>query len=920
MASPLDDYNRKRDFKKTREPAGKSGRRSKQPIFVVQKHAASHLHYDFRLEAGGRLLSWAVPKGPSLDPKDKRLAVQVEDHPLSYANFEGNIPEGQYGAGDVIVWDTGHFLPEGASAADKDIEKTILDAVSKGKLTFTLSGKKLAGSWSLVRMHTKDGSKKNWLLVKNDDQYASDQVKITDRIDSVLSRKSLEDGTAKNTAIKEKKVAKASTAKRVKVARSRHDFKPMLATLTDGPFKNDAYIFEPKLDGIRILAYLKGPDVRLLSRNGLDVTKKFPEIVRELASLDIDCVLDGELVALNEKGVPSFELLQARSILISKTNTKNSLALRYIVFDILQKDGEDITSQILTERKAILAKTFKPGRKKHLQLIAAYDLDGVKAFGRAVKDGMEGVVAKRLDGRYEEGRRSNVWLKVKAVSSSEFVICGYTAGSGGRAKDFGALVLAERQKDGKLAYAGKVGTGFNSKNMDKILPLLKARVRKTAPIDAQLTDKEVYWVKPELIAEIKYHEKTKQGLLRAPVFMHLREDIDADDLKPQRVKPASTIDKVASKTKPGKARLRAVKSTDDSIDQHPSKRPDTEGFLSSGTSDGICTVDNHRLKLSHLDKILWPGDKQHKPVTKGDYMRYLTEVSPHFLHFVEDRPLTMIRMPDGVLGQKFFQRHGDIKGTPEFVETVRYFSDGTGEDGQYMLCNNLATLLWCAQMGAVELHAAHTRATTVGARAISIDGTGSLQKVENSIFNYPDFLVLDLDPYLYSGKEKKGEEPELHKEGFKMAAQAAYWLKETLMSIGLSGFIKTSGKTGLHIYVPIERNLKYRVIRECAEVIGKHLLAKRPKEITMDWAVKKRVGRVFFDHNMNGRGKTLPVPYSVRATLQASVSCPIEWQELQHIYPTDFTVHTVPDRLKEVGDLWSDILKQRKDLKKILNL
>ncbi len=875
MASPLDDYNRKRNFKKTNEPSGKPGRKSKEPIFVVQKHAASHLHYDFRLEAGGRLLSWAVPKGPSLDPKDKRLAVQVEDHPLSYANFEGRIPEGQYGAGEVIVWDIGHFLPEGASKVDKNIEQAILDAVAKGKLTFTLTGKKLAGSWSLVRMHTKDGSKKNWLLVKNDDEYASSR---------------------------------------------RQDIKPMLATLTDAPFKNEAYIFEPKLDGIRILAYLQRADVTLLSRNGLDVTKKFPEIVSQLASLDIDCVLDGELVALNEKGEPSFELLQARSIIMSKSPGKRSLELRYIVFDILQNKGVDLTAQSLSQRKKVLTNTFKPGQSKNLQLIKAYDLDGIKAFARAIKEGMEGVVGKKLDGRYEEGKRSGAWLKVKAVKSSEFVICGYTAGSGSRSNEFGALVLAERQKDGKLTYAGKVGTGFNSKNIASLLKLFKAIARKTAPVDALLTDKEVHWVKPELVAEIKYHEKTKQGLLRAPVFMHLREDIDVSNLKPQRTKQTRSIDNDRGSSGVKKTRLKTVKSTDNG--EQPSIAPaaKTDGFLSSGTSDGICTIDKHSLKLSHLDKILWPGDKEHEPVTKGDYLRYLTEISPHFLRFVKDRPLTMIRMPDGVLGQKFFQRHGDIKGTPEFVETVRYFSDGTGEDGQYMVCNNLATLLWCAQMGAVELHSAHTRATAAGARGVSLDGGGSLEKVENSVFNYPDFLVLDLDPYLYSGKEKKGEEPELHKEGFKMAAQAAYWLKETLMSIGLSGFVKTSGKTGLHIYVPIERNLKYRVIRECAEVIGRHLLAKRPKEITMDWAVKKRVGRVFFDHNMNARGKTLPVPYSVRASLQATVSCPIEWQELQHIYPTDFTVNTVPARLLEVGDLWAEILKQRKDLKKILNL
>lgn len=1044
----LDTYRKKRDFNKTSEPSGsekknkagttarsrtavrsknaaqsKNASRSKNDklTFVIQKHAASHLHYDFRIEAGGTLVSWAVPKGPSLNPADKRLAMHVEDHPLSYASFEGHIPEGQYGGGDVIVWDNGTYKLEGAEfdGLSKDAAgKAVLKAIAKGKLTIELSGKKLKGAYSLVQLK-KQGSEKAWLLIKSNDEYANDKEDVTEKIESVLSKRRLADpleaikpkvsaktkvatkpkiapktkvatkskSAPKNKAvIKTEKAAKAKTknggaeAKRAKkpsapketderaVKKLPKIIEPMLASLATGAFSADNWIYEPKYDGIRAIAYIYEHQAKLLSRNGIDITEKFPLIVSELEKFDSNMILDGEICALTDKGVPNFELLQARSLFMRQSKSKDGPLTKYFLFDIMQANSDSLLAEPLSERLKVLQKHAVRKANKYIVVTAPYSGSGEAAYAKAIKDGMEGIVAKALNSSYVPGKRTPNWLKVKGSKSSEFVICGYTKGSGARDGYLGALIIADRKKDSTLQYAGKVGTGFNTALLEKLTKQLNGRKVAKAPIDVpaeyRYAARDVVWVKPELVAEIKYSEKTKQGLLRAPVYMHLRTDIGLASIIPEEVvvttgKNAEVEAKATAKKKsPAKVKSGAgpeavkekdlaktksvaksksvthAKRTEKSVLKADKKLAEIIDQLDAAGESSVVKIDQYPVKFSHLDKVLWPAVAAQKnrsksdeitvsgqdAVTKRNYVRYLLQVSPYLLPHLKDRPFTLIRMPDGIGGQKFFQKHQPAKSAPPFLETVDYYSEHSEQDGEFLLCNNLATLAWCGQMAGLELHASHTRITADGSKRLSTKTTGSLKNVENSVANYPDYLVLDLDPYIYSGKEKGKEEPQLHKKGFDKTCEAALWLKEILDELGLNAFVKTSGRTGLHIYVPIERNLPYDAVRSCCETIGQHLLAAHPEDITMEWSIKKRPGKIFFDHNMNGRGKTLPAPYSLRGSVNATVSTPLDWSELGKIYPTDFTLYTVLERLQKKGDIWANILDSRNDLKKKLNL
>ncbi len=948
MSTALKTYQNKRDFKKTSEPSGAENVKAskKQLLFCVQKHAASHLHYDFRLEAQGVLVSWAVPKGPSLDPGQKRLAVHVEDHPIGYASFEGSIPQGEYGGGDVIVWDIGTFRVEGlpATATKDEMGKAVLRGIAKGKLTIIMHGKKLNGAFTLIQL-SRPGAEKNWLLVKGDDEFAktgSDQ-EITDDIRSVLSKKTLKDPEAASPAksTKAKSTRAKSTPTKAAVAKSTISKKtvsaaaakppkliePMLASLASQPFSTTNWIYEPKFDGIRAIAYIFKGQVKMLSRNGIDITDKFPQIVDQLTKLTTNMIIDGEIVAINDKGVPSFELLQARSMFKSKGKTASGPLIRFYVFDILQADTASLLNEPLSARLPLLKKHVSRKSNKNVLVVEAYTGDGKKAFQKAMEEGMEGIVAKSLDSVYTPGKRSANWLKVKGNKSSEFVVCGFSAGGGARNGLLGALIIAERNKDGSLQYAGKVGTGFNTRLLKELTKQLKTIKVAKSPVTVpkEYASKDVTWVKPELVAEIKYSEKTKQGLLRAPVFMHLRADIDPVKIVPEAVvvvdekktvKSEKKTIKVATKKTGAKALSKSPAKRTKSANSSPEIAELIER-LDSAPENGLFKVEDYEVKLSHLNKIFWPASESTDAVTKRDYIRYLLQASPYILQHLKDRPFTMIRMPDGINGQRFFQKH-QKNTVPPFLETVDYYSEHSDGDGEFLLCNNLATLVWCGQMGGLELHASHTRIAPE--KNLPGKTTGSLKNVENSVANHPDYLVLDLDPYIYSGKEKHKEEPQLHQKGFDKTCESALWLKEILDGLKLEAFVKTSGKTGLHIYIPIERNIPYDAVRSCCEILGRHLLAAHPEDITMEWSIKKRPGKIFFDHNMNARGKTLPVPYSLRSAVEASASTPLDWKELGHVYPTDFTVFTMPERLATKGDIWAGILQHRNDLKKKLNL
>jgi bifunctional non-homologous end joining protein LigD len=892
MNAELQKYGKKRDFKHTPEPPPGRGGREGPLTFVVQKHHSRRLHYDLRLELDGVLKSWAVPKGLSLNPLKKRLAVMVEDHPIDYSAFEGNIPEGEYGAGEVIVWDNGTYSPgEDNSFIFNDrraAEKQVRQGLVKGKLSLFLRGHKLKGSWGLVKIGKK---KSDWLLIKHRDNYASDDSDILKEEHSVLSGRKIEDVKMSRTPAHFSHVSLNPVEIEATWAASFLVYvKPMLARLTDSPFSKPGWVFEPKLDGYRTTSYLRGGKVKLMSRRGIDVTEKYASLNAELSKQPASSlILDGEIVALDEKGKPCFQCLQQYMNPVRREEGGHSggSALVYYLFDILYLDGYDLRHASLSTRKGLLDGII--GQSEQIRVVPYFEEDGKKVYKAAIKNGMEGVVAKRAESEYESGKRSGSWLKIKAIRSDDFVIGGYSRAKGGREQTFSSLLVGY-YNGSKLNYAGRVGSGFNEKTLEELNNKLDSiRTNKSPFSEVPKLNDPTTWIKPEIVVEVKFNEWTKQGRLRAPVFVRIREDKKAKEV--HRATPINT-----TVTKTG---ANANNNTDIAVvlEQLENKR---ESFF--------IEVEGQKVKLSNLDKVLWPASSSHAAVTKRDLLAYLVRLSQYLLPHLEERPLTLTRFPDGINGKHFFQKHWDYT-IPEFVKRVDIKDKNS--TGEYLICNNLATLLWLGQLANIELHTWFSR--------INAQPDMPLSKINlDNLLHLPDFIIFDLDPYIYSGMEAAGNEPELSRDGFSKVCEVAIWLKDILEELSLNAFVKTSGKTGLHIYVPIDRYLKYKMVRAFAETIGKFLLERHPEEITMEWIQKKRKGKVFIDYGQNVRGKTLASVYSPRPTPDGTVSTPLKWEELKRVYPTDFTMTTLIARLEKTGDLWADIHSSRRDLKDLL--
>jgi len=905
----FDRYGHKRDFEQTGEPPPKPAKVGRGPLlFVVQKHAASRLHYDFRLEVDGALKSWSVPKGPSLNPKEKHLAVQVEDHPLEYASFEGVIPKGSYGAGQVIVWDAGTFSPdEGGRLAFHDREQANARAAKElaaGKLSLTLRGHRLKGSWTVVQ--TKR-SPKDWLLIKHSDGFADAERDVLDDERSVLSGLTIDDlknGRLPNAGRQTGLPGRVDDLPGVRRGPMPGRMHPMLAELAAGPFSDPDWLFEPKLDGLRALAFIREGQVTLLSRNANDITSQYPALVGELSAQPAaQMLLDGEIVSLDEQGLPSFQRLQQRMHLTRPADIQRQDAqtpVLYYVFDLLHLDGFDLARVPLTRRKAALAQALLPSPL--IRYLDHVDDDGEEAFRQAAKLGLEGVVGKRRDSIYEPGKRSRAWLKVKDVLSGEFVVGGYSRGTGERASTFGALLLGYYD-DGRLLYAGNVGSGFDQaglKDLQRRLQELHTDRRPFAE-EPPLGKVKATWVRPQLVAEVKFAQWTRDDRLRAPVFLRLREDIDPRKVQrppaPLSVRPS----KEASSHQVGADAVANVVAQ-----------------LDSSRQELTLSVQGHKLPLTNLNKALWPATAEHPAVTKRDLVTYFARVAPYVLPHLKDRPLTLTRYPNGIQGGHFYQKHWQYP-PPPFVEKVRLYSSHTEGDQEYMVVNNLPTLLWLAQLADIELHPWLSRTNpTSDARHLSTDFAGSKESIERSTLNYPDFMVFDLDPYIYSGEEKAGDEPELNRKAWAKVCEVAVHLKEILDQLSLSSFVKTSGRTGLHIYVPVLRQYDYDVLRHASTLIADFLRQRYTDDITLEWTVSKRSGKVFLDQNQNTRGKTLASIYSPRPLPEATVSMPVTWEELGRVYPTDFTIFTAPERLAAVGDPWADILGAKHDLDALL--
>ena len=889
----LSEYSAKRSFSATPEPPPQERASAAGPLlFVVQQHAARRLHYDFRLECDGVLKSWAVPNGPSLDPAEKRLAVPTEDHPFDYASFEGVIPPKQYGAGEVIVWDCGVYSPDDKQEFwyhDRaEAERRVREGVEKGKLSITLRGEKLKGSFALVR--TSDG--KNWLMIKHKDRFVSTTA-ASEQNRSVLSGVTVED----LTTVPAHRIQAERLAPNGPLESLPKTLSPMHAETADAPFNHVDWMWEPKLDGYRVLALIDHGKVTLRSRRGgLELGADFPKLCGELARQDVaTMILDGEIVAFDADGKPNFNAMQNRTAL-------NERAVFYC-FDLLHFAGANLRDAPYADRRRYLAQCVLPSAR--VQLVVATE-DGVALHGAALNAGFEGVIGKRKGSRYEPGKRSGAWLKVKAFNSAEFVIGGYTKGKGSRAP-LGS-VLVGTWEGSKLAFASHVGSGFD----DQSLPVLKARLEKletkTCPF---VTQPELHspttWVKPELVAEVKFQNWTDDGRLRAPVFLRLREDVAVKSVQrsadPPPREPASPARSAKTKT-PEERRV-----IDDVVAQLRDPKPSLT--LAVGTA---------QIKLTHLDRVYWPADPALKQPaqTKRELLRYLAQASPLMLPHLADRPLTMIRMPDGIGGQRFFQKHWEQR-RPEFVDAIVVFSETKDESHEYLLCNNLATLLWLAQSGTLEFHVWHSRAKAgPDTTAQAEDYASSLEALESSVLNYPDYVVFDIDPYIYSGKEKAGDEPELNTVAFEKGKDVAFRLRDVLGDMSLEPIVKTSGKTGLHVFVPINRTIDFDAARKVSELVGRHLMSRYPGDITMEWSVPKRTGKIFMDYNMNVRGKTLNVAYSPRGAAGAPVSMPLTWDELQNAHPLDFRLANAAQRLAETGDRWREALTRKQSLERAL--
>ncbi len=774
----LDEYAAKRAFAATPEPAPASvPSRSGPLLFVVQLHAAQRLHYDLRLECDGVLRSWAIPKGPSLDPGEKRFAALTEDHPLEYASFEGVIPPKQYGAGAMIVWDCGVYsTDEGGPtffAERERAEREAREGLARGKLGFELRGEKLKGSFALVRMKNP----KEWLLIKHKDRFVS-SADITLRTRSVLCGAAV----AELKAVPALRMPLSRLVPAGPIEAIPAKLAPMLAESGDAAFDRPGWMWEPKLDGYRVLAFIGAGGVKLRSRRGLDLGPTFPRLCAELARQGPhETILDGELVAFDAGGKPSVAALQDRAQLKGEREiaaADEAAPVAFCGFDILHFAGVDLRGAAYADRRRYLAQCLMPGAL--VQLVHASD-DGVALQEAALASGFEGVIGKRMDSQYEAGHRSSAWLKVKPARSAGFAIGGCT-----------------REPD---------------EPSDEVL--------------AQLLQK----------------------------------------------KNAFTL-----------------------------------------------AVGAHRVKLTNLDRVYWPADDALKQpaLTKRDLIRYLASVAPLMLPHMAQRPLTMIRMPDGIRGQRFFQKHWEQE-RPDFVDTITVFSGHKDESHEYLVCGNLATLLWLAQAGTLEFHVWHSRAHPgPDVPVAGTDYASSLESLERSILNYPDYVLFDIDPYIYSGNEAKGAEPELNTVAFEKGKEVAFWLRELLRGMSLEAIVKTSGKTGLHVFVPILRTLDFDAARHVSELVGRHLVRLHPKDITVEWSVPKRTGKIFMDYNMNVRGKTLNVAYSPRGEAGAPVSMPLTWEELAGAYPLDFRITNAAARLASTGDRWADALTRKQSLERAL--
>jgi bifunctional non-homologous end joining protein LigD len=848
----LDAYRAKRSLERTPEPAGTVAAEGAGGLFVVHQHAARRLHFDLRLEMEGVLRSWAVPKGPSYDTAEKRLAVHVEDHPLEYGDFEGLIPEGNYGAGAVIVWDRGQWVPQGDP----------LEGLAKGKLLFELRGYKLHGMWTLVKLKK---SEKDWLLIKERDGWATKEPEELppESVLSGLTVAELGEGGDRGEVIRRQLTRLGAPRRAVDVKA----VKLMLAETADRPFSRKDWLFEPKLDGYRVLAARVSGDSRLLTRNGNDCATAFPEIMRALAALPFGrLVLDGEVVAMDDRGRPSFQRLQGRAKLSRPVDIRHATVacpVTYYAFDLLGFEDFDLRALPLTARKELLRKVLPPvGALRYLEHV---EDEGEALYQETQRHDLEGIVGKKADSAYKAGRSPH-WLKVRARKTGDYVVVGFTAPKGSRG-GFGALQLGE-YVNGKLVYAGRAGTGFSDKQLADARRALEARRRSSPPCTGLLQpEKDTTWVDPTLVAEVEFTEVTDEGLLRQPVFLRFRDDKRPEECVRKRV-------------------ARTSSATDDVV--IPSERKPARDLAGSPESAGsvprshsLPRDDNDALpfELTNTKKVFWPEEGY----TKGDLIEYYRAVSPWLLTYLRNRPVVMTRYPDGIGGKSFFQK--DAPGfRPDWIRTERMWSEDTQREIDYFVCDDVASLLYVVNLGTIPLHLWASRAPTL---------------------ERPDWCVLDLDP--------KGAP-------FEHVVEVARAAKELCDRIELPVLVKSTGSSGLHLMIPLGRQCTHEQSRSLGELLARCLAERLPEIATIVRQVTRRDGKVYVDYLQNGSGKLIVAPFSARPLPGAPVSVPLTWREVNRkLDIRRHTIRTVPERMRKLGtDPLAEVLALAPDLGAVL--
>jgi bifunctional non-homologous end joining protein LigD len=855
---PLENYRRKRRFSETPEPQGGKRKSRTGRSFVVQLHKARRLHYDFRLELEGTLKSWAIPKGPSLDPYEKRLAVHVEDHPIEYGEFEGVIPPGQYGSGTVVLWDSGEWKP-----VDDPQE-----GYRQGKLKFRLEGEKLRGGWTLVRMRGREGEKAdNWLLIKERDEFARSLAEydiLEDRPESVASGKTAgqiaaapERAWSKSgeTAVP-KKPAKKQSPRRSIVTGARKaglpaQLKPQMATLAGEAPQGDQWLHEIKLDGYRLLLRVEKGKAKLITRNQLDWSHRFPELAAAAAELPLrQAMLDGEVVSLLPGGVSSFQSLQEA---LSSGETGK---LVYYAFDLLHVDGQDLSALGLEKRKEQLAALLSDPHDNRIQYLDHIEGNGPEFFRQCCQMGLEGIISKRRDRPYREGRGPD-WLKIKCVQKEELVIGGYTRPTAAGRTGLGALLVGYYNGEGELVYAGRVGTGFSEKTLVALRRRLNALEQAERPFHQMPPDRDpnIRWVRPELVAQVEFSNWTGDGLLRHPSFQGLREDKD-----PMTVTHNPGAESNTAGRKPKRTQAPAAASDP----------PDTRRVELSPEQ----LQQLGRIRLTNPDRVFYPE----QGLTKLGLAMYYVQIAPWILPHLVDRPVSIVRCPEGHTQQCFFQKHA-AAGTPEALARVAIREKENKRD--YLVIRDLAGLVSVVQMGGLEMH-------PWGARTDNIER--------------PDRVVFDLDP-----------DPEVP---WRKLVDAAHHVREFLEDLGLVSFLKTTGGKGLHLVVPIQRRHSWDDVKEFTQAVARHLANESPKLYVATASKQARKGKIYIDYLRNARGATAVAAYSTRARPGAPVSTPLSWDELSAaVAPDHFRVDNLPGRLASLqADPWAEIADVRQSI------